>query len=112
MLWHFYCSPINVFVLWLSGYGSWFQAPPMPACRYMEEIGSAAMLAVKRSAGVTLEVNLWVSVTHMPLPSVSKAAHSGFEAQRRCHPKSKTGVPLEFFVTFTEFSEFREPDNH
>ena len=21
MLWHFYCSPINVFALWLSGYG-------------------------------------------------------------------------------------------
>ena len=20
MLWHFYCSPINIFVLWLSGY--------------------------------------------------------------------------------------------
>ena len=30
----------------------------MPDYRYMEEIGSAAMLATKRSAGVIPEVNL------------------------------------------------------
>ena len=55
----------------------------MPARRYMEEIGSAAMLAgKKRSAGVAPEVNL---------QSVNKAAHSAFETQRRCHQKSKTG---------------------
>ena len=36
-----------------------FEAPPpMPARRYMGENGSAAMLATKRSAGVTPEVNL------------------------------------------------------
>ena len=30
----------------------------------------------------------------MPLPSVNKAAHSGFETQRRHHRKSKTGVSV------------------
>ena len=60
----------------------------MPACRYVEEIGSSAMLAAKRSAGVTAEVNLSEHVTHMPLPSANKAAHSGFETQRRHHQKS------------------------
>ena len=44
----------------------------MSAHRYMEEIGSAAMLATKRSAGVTPEADL------RPLPSVNKAAHFGF----------------------------------
>ena len=37
---------------------SWFRAPPLPACRYMEENGLATMLAAKRSAGVAQEVNL------------------------------------------------------
>ena len=63
----------------------------MPGCRYVEEIGLAAMLAAKRSAGVTPEVNLRECVTCMPLPSANKAAHSGFETQRRHHQKSKTG---------------------
>ena len=30
----------------------------MPGCRYVEEIGSVAMLASNRSAGVTPEMNL------------------------------------------------------
>ena len=51
----------------------------MPAHRYMEENGSAAMLAAKRSAGVAPEVNLRVCITHMPPSSVKKAAHSGFK---------------------------------
>ena len=67
-----------------------FQVPSMPH-RYVEE---AAMLAAKRSAGVAPEVNLRECVTHMPLPSVNNAAHSGFETQRRCHQKSKTGVSV------------------
>ena len=45
-------------------------------------------LAAKRSAGVTLEVNLRERVTHMPLPSANKTAYSGFETQRRHHQKS------------------------
>ena len=51
----------------------------MPACRYVEENGSAAMLAAKRSVGVAPEVNFREHVTHMPPPSMNKAAHSGFE---------------------------------
>ena len=38
----------------------------MPACRYMEEIGLAALLAAKRSAGAASEVNLREHVTCMP----------------------------------------------
>ena len=60
----------------------------------MEEISSATMLATHRLAGVAPEVNLREHVTHTPLPSVNKAAHSGFETQSRCHPKSKTGVTV------------------
>ena len=48
----------------------------MPAHRYVEENGSAAILAAKRSAGVVSEVNLREHITHMPPPSVNKAAHS------------------------------------
>ena len=73
---------------------SQFQAPPMPTHRYMEENGSAAMLAAKRSAGITPEVNLIECVTPTPLPSANKAAHSGFETQIRCHKKSKIGVSV------------------
>ena len=42
------------------------------------------ILASMRSAGVAPEVNLRESVTHTPSSSVNKAAHSGFETQRRC----------------------------
>ena len=52
------------------------------------------MLAAKRSAGVTPEVNVRQHVTRTPPTSVSKAAHSGFETQRRRHQKSKTGVSV------------------
>ena len=50
----------------------------MPAYRYVEEIG---MLAANRLAGVAPEVNLreHVDLICMPLQSVNKAAHSGFE---------------------------------
>ena len=68
----------------------WFQAPPMPARRYMEENGSATMLVAMRSAGDTLELSLMQCVTYMPRPSANNAAHSGFEVQWRkdlCPPK-------------------------
>ena len=51
----------------------------MRAHRYVEENGLAAMLAAKRSTGIAPEVNPREHVTHMPLPSVNKASHSGFE---------------------------------
>ena len=54
----------------------------------------AAMLAAKRSAGVAPEVNLRECISHTPPPSTNKAAHSGFETQRRRHQKSKTGVSV------------------
>ena len=64
--------------------------------RYVEEKGSTAMLAVKRLAGVAPELNLNEHVTHTPLPSANKAAHSGFESQRRHYQKSKTGVTVAY----------------
>ena len=57
----------------------------MLVCKYVDENGLAAMLAAKRSAGVTPEVNLREPISCMPQPRVNKAAHSGFETQRRCH---------------------------
>ena len=55
----------------------------------MDENSSAAMLATKRSACVTPEVNLRECTSHTHLPSENKTAHSGFETQRRYHQKSK-----------------------
>ena len=66
----------------------------MPAHRYMEENGSAAMLPAKRSVGVAPEVNLREHETHTPLPSMNKAAQSGFGTQRIHHEMSKTGVSV------------------
>ena len=71
-----------------------FRAPPMPAHRYVEEKSLAVILAGKRPAGVTPDLNLGERVTCMPLPSANKAAHSGFETQRRYHQKPKTGVSV------------------
>ena len=65
----------------------------MPARRYVEENGSAAMLATKMSAGVAPEVNLRERI-YMLLPSVNKAAHSGCDTHRRCHQKSRTGASV------------------
>ena len=53
----------------------------------MEEISSVAMLAAKKSAEVTPEVNIREQETHTHLSS-------GFETQRRRHQKTKTGVPV------------------
>ena len=73
-------------------------------CRFLAEIwpnisleqtlGSSAMLAAKRSAGVAPKLNPREFVTHMHLPSTNKAADSGFETQRRHHQESKTGVSV------------------
>ena len=45
------------------------------------------MLVVEKLAGVAPGVNLQEPTSHMPLPSANKAAHSGFETQRRRHQK-------------------------
>ena len=55
----------------------------------------AAMLAGKNLAGVTPEGNLRKRISRTLLSSTNKAAHSGFETQRRRHQKkSKTGVSM------------------
>ena len=80
IIWFLWCGPANFssnqkrFVILK------FRAPPMPA---RQEV-----------AGVTPEVNLLEHVTCSPPPSMNKAAHSGFETQRRHHQKSKTGVSV------------------
>ena len=66
----------------------------MPAHMYLEQNHSAAVLAAKKSAGVTPEVNLRKHVTSMLLISMNKAAHYGFETQRICHQKSETGISV------------------
>ena len=84
------------------------RAPPMRVHKYVDRNGSAAMLATKRSAGVTPEVNLRECVTYTPLQSANKAAHSGFETQRRRHQKSKTGVsvaPQKGLMFFKHFKK-------
>ena len=54
----------------------------------------AAMLAIYTGRGVIPEVNLRECISCTPLQSLSKAAHSGFETQRRHHQKSETGVSV------------------
>ena len=54
----------------------------------------AAMLAIYTGKGVVPEVNIRGCILHIPLPSVNKAGHSGFETQRICHQKFKTGVSV------------------
>ena len=66
----------------------------MPGHRYVEVISLAAMLAAKRLAGVTPEVNLMEYVTCTHQPNANKAAYSAFENQRRHHKNSKTGVSV------------------
>ena len=58
----------------------------------MSENSLAAMLAAKRSLGVTPEVNLRECIPPMPLPSANKAAHSGFENRGNITKSPKTGV--------------------
>ena len=64
----------------------------MPARRYVEEVGSVAMLATKRLAGVAPEVKLGEYTSRTLTPSMNKAEHSSFETQMRHHQKSKTGI--------------------
>ena len=54
----------------------------------------AVMLAIYTSRDVAPEVNLRECISHMPLQSLNKAAHSDFETQGRHHQKPKTGVSV------------------
>ena len=51
------------------------------------------MLAIKRSAVVTAEGNLR-NPFHAVKEACKQGIHPGFEAQGRCHQKSKTGVSV------------------
>ena len=77
------------------------------ACMWGKQL--ATMLAIYTSRGVPPVVNLRECIC-MLLPSVNKAAYSGFETKRRCHQKSETGVsvapkmdmcPTKFFLKKT-----------
>ena len=46
--------------------------------KYMDEKGSTAMLAVKKSAGVTPEINISECISGTPLQNVNKASDYGF----------------------------------
>ena len=74
--------------------GPGFESHQCLLASIVEEIDSIAMLSTKQSVGVTPDLNLREHVTQMPLISANKAAHSGFEAQRRRHQKSKTEVSV------------------
>ena len=56
------------------------QAPPMPVRRYEEGNSSTAKLAVKRSAGITPQMNLR---ERTPPPSTNKATKCHSEIQNR-----------------------------
>ena len=69
------------------------------------------MLPAKRSAVITREVSLREHVTCMPLASANKAAHSGFETQRRHHQKSKrrvSGAPKKGLMSSKKFLKKEE----
>ena len=73
------------------------------------------MLAIKKSAGVTPEVNL-KNLLHAGEEARKQGIHPGFENQGRCHQKSKTGVsvaPQKGLVSskkifFKKLSDIRE----
>ena len=54
----------------------------MFACKYVDQNSSAAMLAAKRSAGVTPEVNLRI-LLHAGDKACKLGTYAGFETQGR-----------------------------
>ena len=62
----------SAIVKWQQHDGSWFQAPAMPPHWYVEENGSAAMLATKRLAGVTPEGYQWPHKNDLRPPKIRK----------------------------------------
>ena len=70
--------------------GLWFKS-----CALLKHAcGKSDWLAIYTGKSVALEVNLRKRISHTPLQSMDKVAHSAFETQRRCHQKSETGVPV------------------
>ena len=68
----------------------------MPGRRYMEEMGSATMLATKRSTGVAPRVNFKECAMHIPLPiKCQKSCHTPVLKPRGDVTKSQqTGVSV------------------
>ena len=64
--------------------------------------------AIYTGRGVAPEVNLREGISRTPLQSLNKAAHSGFETQRRHHQKSETGVsvPPKIFLDTSRVTHF------
>ena len=71
----------------------------MPATRYVENNGSAAVLSAKSSAGVTPEVNLRECVTCTPPPSTNKPRVGITEIPKLGYqwPNNKDFCPSNFF---------------
>ena len=79
-----------------------FRTPKMLARRYVEEIGSAAMMAAKRSAHAAPEVNLREHVIRTPPPSANKDLRS--RAYVTKSPKQGYQSPLKKDSIFSIFS--------
>ena len=62
--------------------------------KYMDHKGSAAMLPIKRSAGVASEVNLR-NPLYVGKKAHKKGIHPGFETLDKHHQKFKVGVSIK-----------------
>ena len=62
-------------------------------CKLVDENGLAALLATKRSAGVTPEGNL-MNLLHACDKACKWEIHTGFVTQGRCHQESKPEVSV------------------
>ena len=67
-------------------------SPAAKACLWGKQ--PTAMLAIYTGEGVSPEVNLRECISRTLPPNANKAAHTGFEPQRRCHQKSKTEISV------------------
>ena len=62
-------------------------------CKYVDQNDSAAMMAAKKSAGVTPDMNLR-NTLHTGNKACKQGIHPGFETHDGRHQKSKTGVSV------------------
>ena len=69
----------------------------------MDQKAWAAMLAVKRSAGVIPWVNM-INSLHASDAVHKTGIYPGFEIQDRCHQRFKAGVSVDLQPFFKKFS--------
>ena len=75
--------------------GLWFKSGILPLLKHACGENDQLLCWPYTPAEVShREVNLRECTSHMSLPSANKAAHSGFETQRRRHQKSETVVSV------------------